>query len=268
MWLSHELGVTFRHKFNGDEKRVTVRNLPIDGYYKLDNGKEIFLQFLGCYYHSHGCESCLVGRGGDEISDLENKLNTYENLRYLSVQGYTVVKIWECEFQAMKEAKPEVREYCEQLDFLIDKRYKLTEKQIIDEVKSESLFGFVECDIETPDHLRDATAEYQPVMKHSWMSREDVGENMREFAEKHGLLKKPTKTLLCSYFAKKILMATPLLSWLLNKGLIVTKVYQVVQYRPVKCFYKFGEEVMTARRAGDSHPSLKIQADSSKLLGK
>ena len=55
------------------------------------------------------------------------------------------------------------------------------------------------------------------------MSREDVSVSMRDFAKKYRLLKKPTKTLFCSYFAEKIMMATPLLSWLLNKGLTVTK---------------------------------------------
>lgn len=266
-WLSHQLGITFQHKFTGNEKRVTVRQLPVDGYCELENGEQVVLQFLGCYYHSHGCESCPSGIGQDEIADLENRLNTYENLRHLRLQGFTVISIWECQFTAMKITKPEVRDYCNQLDFLIDKRYKLTQKQIIEEVKSGTLFAFVECDIETPDHLKDTYSEFQLVIKHSLMSRDDVSPTMKAFAEKHDLLKKPTKTLLCSHFANKILMSTPLLSWLLNKGLVVTKAYQVIQDRPAKCFQRFGEEVMAARRAGDRHPSLKIQADSSKLLG-
>ena len=98
--------------------------------------------------------------------------------------------------------------------------------------------------------------------------RDDIGEHMRAFAEEHGLLKRPADVLLNSYFAKKILLASPLLQWLLQKGLRVTKVYTVVQYKSSQCFRQFGEEVMNARRAGDTDSTKKIIGDMCKLLGK
>ena len=150
----------------------------------------------------------------------------------------------------------------------MDKRHRITEQQIIEEVKSGKLFGMVECDIETPEELKTVFSEFQPIAKHARISRDDIGEHMKSFAVANDLLKSPTKTLLNSYFGEKMLFATPLLKWYLNHGLKVTKVYQVIQYHPSQCFQEFGNEVMAARREGDADVSKKIVADSSKLMGK
>jgi hypothetical protein len=60
--------------------------------------------------------------------------------------------------------------------------------------------------------------------------------------------------LLGSMFGEKIMIITPLLKWYLLKGLVVTRIYQVVEYSPATCFQKFGEAVSDARRAGDADP--------------
>jgi len=261
-----EMQVEFQHMFNGVEKRVGGKNIPVDGYADTPNGP-VVLQFSGCYFHSHMCDYSPNGRFTDRVKDLENQLRTYKNLKYLEDIGYTVHHSWECEFLELKSRNPLLKKFCEELNYMVDKRYKLTEDQILAEVKSEKLFGMVECDIETTDELKNAFAEFQPIPKHAYMQRKDVGHHMAQFAVENGLLKSPQKTLLNSYFGHKMLFATPLLAWYLNHGLRVTKVYQVIQYNPTKCFEAFGMEVMQARREGDVDPSKKLMSDSSKLMG-
>ena len=68
-------------------------------------------------------------------------------------------------------------------------------------------------------------------------------------------------------FGEKIMIITPLLKWYLLKGLVVTRIYQVVEYSPATCFQKFGEAVSDARRAGDADPHKKIIAETNKLDG-
>ena len=46
----------------------------------------------------------------------------------------------------------------------------------------------------------------------------------------------PRRSLIGSYYGEKILLATPLLQWYLEYGLVVTKIYQVVQYWPEDSF--------------------------------
>jgi hypothetical protein len=59
----------------------------------------------------------------------------------------------------------------------------------------------------------------------------------------------------------------PLLKWYLIKGLVVTRIYQVVEYSPAKCFQTFGEAVSNVHRAGDADPNKKMIAETNKLDG-
>ncbi len=88
---------------------------------------------------------------------------------------------------------------------------------------------------------------------------------MKAYAKKHGIGKR--RCLIGSLHATKILLATPLLRWYLSHGLEVTKVYQLIQFRPEACFKRFADEVTTARRTGDVDPSKALLGDMFKLLG-
>ena len=76
----------------------------------------------------------------------------------------------------------------------------------------------------------------------------------------------PRRSLIGSFFGTKILLATPLVQWYLEHGLVITRIYQVIEYTPVACFKPFGEAVSNARRAGDADPNKAIIADTMKLV--
>ena len=144
----------------------------------------------------------------------------------------------------------------------------MDEDTIISEIRDGKMFGMVQCSLVVPEKLRGMFAEFQPIIKHAMLSRDHIGLHMKRFAQDNGLLKSPVKTLLCSYFADKILLATPLLQWLLDWGIEVTEIYQVIQFKPVKCFQKFAESVTSARREADLDPRKQIVSSMSKLTGK
>ena len=162
----------------------------------------------------------------------------------------------------------QMKDFCDKVQLYPDTRPKLSEQQIINEIRAGAIFGMAEVDIHCPDHLKESFSEFQPITKKAMLSRQDIGPMMKSFAEEHNLLKKPSSVLLSSYFGKKMLMATPLLKWLLNHGIECTAVHTLIQYTPSKCFAKFGEAVVNARREGDADPSKKIIGDMCKLLGK
>ncbi|KAK2158323.1 hypothetical protein NP493_1808g00002 [Ridgeia piscesae] len=68
-------------------------------------------------------------------------------------------------------------------------------------------------------------------------------------------MKRLQRTLVGSYRGDNILLATPLLKWYVQHGLVVTRVYQVIEYEP------------KPRRAGDADPDRATIADTMKLLG-
>ena len=146
-------------------------------------------------------------------------------------------------------------------------KYNLNADTILEGFKNGSLFGVLLCDIETPDSLKENFSEFCPIFKNADVSREDISPLMRDFAEKTKCLSQPREMLIGSYFAKKIFLITPLVKWYLEQGLIVTKVYEFVEYVPKQCFRGFGESVSEARRAGDRDPDKSVLANLMKLIG-
>ena len=80
-------------------------------------------------------------------------------------------------------------------------------------------------------------------------------------------MSRPKRSLIGSMKGEKILLATPLLKWYLERGLEVTRVYQVIEYTSKPCFKTFGDGVSNACRAGDADPSKAIIADTMKQVG-
>jgi hypothetical protein len=201
------------------------------------------------------------------MSVAELREETRANTEYIQSEGYTVVELWECEWRRMKKTNPLLRRFLDsEFKRPLDHYWTLTQEQILESVVSGSLFGVVECDIRVPESLKEKFAEMCPIFKNVEISREDIGEHMKQFAEDRDIMPQPRRSLIGSLKGDKILLATPLLKWYLDHGLQVTKIYQVVEYSPKPCFKSFGDAVSDARRTGDADPSKAIIADTMKLV--
>jgi hypothetical protein len=100
--------------------------------------------------------------------------------------------------------------------------------------------------------MKSKFAEMLPIFKNVEVSRDDIGDHMRQYAVDHDIMSQPRKSLVGSMFGEKIMVISPLLKWYVEHGLKVTQIHQVVEYTPATCFQKFGEQVSEARRAGDA----------------
>ena len=257
-WESAKSGCTIRHQVNGREKRIG--KLPVDGW--CANTRTAY-QFHGCFFH--GCPKCYDENetnsvNGKTMATLLEK--TRCNTAYLR-RHVKVVEMWECEWK-------EVRNESDVKTFIAPSsrpRWTMTQQQILAAVVDGTLFGMVECDVRVPEELQDYFSEMQPVFKNVSVTRDDIGPFMRQYAEEHDILSKPRDMLVGSFRGVKILLTTPLLRWYLAHGLVVDRVYQVIEYEPDPCFRRFGESVSAARRAGDEDPDKAIIADTMKLLG-
>ena len=251
-WLtsvSFTTGHTIRHQSNGREKRVG--KLLVDGWCAQTHTA---YQFHGCYFH--GCTKC---HQPEETNKLNGKTmvtllaDTKKHTTYLR-RHVKVVEMWECDWKRERDPPPR-------------QKWKMTSHSIIAAVIDGTLFGMVECDLHVPEHLQDHFAEMQPIFKNATVTRDDIGPFMRQYAVDHDIMSTPRRMLVGSYRGDKILLTTPLLQWYLAHGLVVDRVYQIVEYSPKPCFQRFGESVSAARRAGDADPDKSIIADTMKLLG-
>ena len=195
------------------------------------------------------------------------RAETVKNSQYIQQCGYQLVELWECEWKQMKNENPDLRHFLRRFRRNLDYKHAMTEEQVLEAVKEGTLFGMVECDIKVPEELKSHFEEMTPIFKNTKVCLDDLGEPMKMYAEQNKLMTQPRRTLIGSYHGEKILLATPLLQWYLEHGLVVTKIYQVVQYWPEDCFKPFGEKVSQARRDGDADQDQAIIADTMKLLG-
>ena len=251
-WLTREsdrTGCTIRHQGNGREKRIG--KLPVDGWCAETRTA---YQFHGCFWH--GCPKCY---DQNETNPKNNKTmaellaDTKKHTTYLR-RHVKVVEMWECDWKRERDPPPR-------------QKWKMTQQQIIAAAVDGTLFGMVECDVRVPEHLQDHFAEMQPIFKNATVTLDDIGPYMRQYAEENDIMSTPRRMLIGSYRGEKILLATPLLRWYLAHGLVVDRVYQIVEYSPKPCFRDFGESVSASRRAGDEDPDKAIIADTMKLLG-
>ena len=138
---------------------------------------------------------------------------------------------------------PEIKTYLAQhRTFTHFKKY-LSQDQIIKYIQDGHLFGFVECDIEVPDHLKEYFSEMTPIFKNVDVCLHDVGEFMQEYAKQQNIKDVPCRLLIGSYFSKKIGLSTPLLKWYLEHRLVITHIYTVVEYVPYPAFNNFMSQV-------------------------
>ena len=79
----------------------------------------------------------------------------------------------------------------------------MSQDQIIKYIQDGHLFGFVECDIEVPVHLKEYVSEMTPIFKNVDVCLDDVGEFMQEYAKQQNIKDVPRRLLIGSYFGKK-----------------------------------------------------------------
>ncbi|KAG3125836.1 hypothetical protein C6341_g25611 [Phytophthora cactorum] len=142
---------------------------------------------------------------------------------------------------------------------------------IIDDIKADKIFGFLECGIETPEHFKDYFSEMTPIFKNVLIdctNESVIGKHMFDYNQSRTSNRsKPARKLIGSYFGEKILMYTPLLKWYLSHGMEITKTYCFIKASSHKAFAPFMEAVSNARREGDVDKSKAMIAEMMKLVG-
>ena len=171
--------------------------------------------------------------------------------------------MWECEWWRLYKTTTNVELHIRE-NFLY--RRSLTEQQLLEGIKKGSLFGYVQCDIEAPENLRVNFANIPPIFKNTLVSKNDIGDLMKTYAEEGGIMSQPRKMLISSFTLQNGTLITLLLLFYLHLGLVFTKIHHFVEYTPKKCFNSFLQSAVDARRKGDENPKSSVAAETMKLL--
>ena len=98
------------------------------------------------------------------------------------------------------------------------------------------------------------------------MSRDDIGNMMKKYAEKGNNMVQPRRMLILSFILTNGTIITPLLLFYLQLGLVCKKIHRFVQYTPRKCFDKFVQSTVDALRQRDENPNSSVVVETMELL--
>ena len=155
-------------------------------------------------------------------------------------------------------------------------KHPLSKSTLLKAIQRGDLFGMAEGDIEVPERCEgdfksslspyEYFREFSPIFCTTDIPFDYIGEHMLQHFLDHNAPTKSRRLLVGGMKARKILLSTPLLQWYLNHGLVVTRLYEVIEFSPVRCFKHFVERGIDARRQSDSDPDLALLGDTFKCL--
>jgi len=143
---------------------------------------------------------------------------------------------------------------------------QLNEHELLQHIESEKVFGFVQCDVRVPEHLKAQFADLPPIFKNTDISINDVGETMQQYAQQSGDLTIPRRSLISSYHATQQLFSTNLLQWYIKHGLEVSNITLFVQFRGDRVLSHLPDVVAGARLDADLATTADGTKDFAKVL--
>lgn len=271
-YISQKRDIKILHKLNNGNQEVQIGPYFLDGFCaELSSGYEYF----GCYYHGHDCYLTKHVKNKQLLIDRNKR--SFQRLEFLKSCGLKMEVIWECTYK--NDILPHVGNL---KDIYLPKFYsenkgKLTESQIITAIMRDKLFCAIEVDISVPekwqgsynqkDKPRNFFANFPPIFCNTDIPFSAIGEVMQNYILKNNLSTKTRRALVSGLSAKKIFLTSDLIKWYLNHGLVISKIYQLVEFTPSNCLQDYVNKITTARRSADNDASSSILANTFKLLG-
>ena len=107
---------------------------------------------------------------------------------YIQQKRYKIFEMWECNWWELYRTDATVRNH-----FRANFPYHrpLSEEWLMQEITSRRLFDYVQCDLKVPEHFEAYFVNFRPFFKNTVVSRNDIGELMKEYAEKEWIMSQP-----------------------------------------------------------------------------
>ena len=161
----------------GRQKKID--RFSVDGFCSHCN---TVFEAMGCFYHFCSFQELRPSLNEEDIKR-GSRRREHDELRRSCIQekGFTGTEMWESEwwrlYKTTTNAKLHIRE-----NFTY--RRSLTEQQLVEGKKKESLFGYAQCEIEVPEILRVNFANLPPIFKNTLVSKNDIGDLMKRMPKK------------------------------------------------------------------------------------
>ena len=155
---------------------------------------------------------------------------------YMRQKRFQIVEMWECEKWSLRKTdasvKSDLSENFPSELLLSSLSFLSLLKQILQWIIDGTLLGYVQCDIEVPQHLQRYFSNFSPTFQNTVVSGDDIGTLMRKSAEKGKNLAQPRRMLVSSFYLTNEALIISLLLFHLKLGLVCEKFHRFVQNIP------------------------------------
>ena len=219
---------------------------------------------MGCYYHYYPCQEARPSLPDTHIERGVTKRQQDEVRRdYIQQKDNQIVEMLDCEWWSLYKTDTSVTSHLRE-NFPYNG--SLSEEGLMRGIIDWRLFGYVQCDVEVPEHLRDYFSNFPLIFKNTVVSRDVIGNLMKQYAEKENIMVQTRWMLMSSFILTNGTIISPLLLFYLQLGLVCKKVHRTVQYTPRNCFDNFVQFAVDARGQRDENPNSSVVAETLKLL--
>ena len=202
---------------------------------------------------------------------IEKRQARISSENYYRKLGFVVRSIFECKFlDCIWKDDKDFRSWFNQNYMLPvqwhDKKPTLT--KLLSLIREGKMFGLL-CNvtIDVPKHLEEKFETFCPLFYHAEISRDDVGDFMKDYLVHHNKLTKPRHTLVSGMHGKGLNLTTPLVKFYMEQGLEISEATRFIQWLPKEIFKPFQSLVTEKRKAAEVDGKLKIIAENMKLIG-
>ena len=152
---------------------------------------------MGCYYRYCPCQEARPSLTDTHI-ERGVKRRQQDGMRrdYIQQKCNQTVEMWEREWWSIYKTNASIRSHLREN---FPYRQPMSEEGLMQGIVDGRLFGYVQCDIEVPEHLRDYFSNFPPVFKNTAVNRDDIGNLIKLSAEKEKITVQPKRVLISSF---------------------------------------------------------------------
>ena len=205
----------------------------VDGMAVTDHGIKVY-EFNGTRYHKN-CPHC----GFEKDPKWEQKEKD------IKMAGYHLEIIWECQYDRIFHRLS----YRETPYFPQILKHNTSETELLKDIKSGELFGFILADVRSPQNVINEMQDFPPIIRKLTLTEKHLSDYTKERLK----IEKPNEkcfkrdTLIQCFHGEQILLMTPLVQFYMKKGMIISNVTKFVQYIPSSALNPFATHVTRMR---------------------
>ena len=136
---------------------------------------------MGCFHNGYKRQKAKREANADIVNFWkERRTFDAERKTFIIGKGFEIVEVWKC--LGWKQARDD-KTLKEHLKINFPFRNLLSEHQLLQQIDSGSLFGYVHCDLSVLKNLQSYFQHFLPIFKNCFVSKSDIGEYMNSYAD-------------------------------------------------------------------------------------